>query len=598
MKNIKIRLRKIKFLLQSVFKNFSSLLLFFKYIRNEDIYENDKHILLAANWLLKAQETGGDDGYSRGFYLYKSGWDKSYIETTGYIIPTMLEVYEKTKDERYYESAYKAGIWLLGVQKDNGAFTDIDNDIELVFDTGQVLYGLIALYENEKIDKDSKEKFKIASYKACEWLCSVQDIDGSWTAYGFNKIPHSYYSRVASILYKAGCVFKNDEFKKCADKNISWVLSRQKENGFFDNLKFQADEENVLHTMIYVLEGLFDYYTYTQRADILDSLLKNANILKEININKELLLSSQYNDKFESVNNERCITGLAQWANLSFKLYELTKDAEYLLCARKTLYYIKSKQFKEGNDLMGSLPGSVPFWGVYAPFSAVNWSVKFFIDALLQSNKYKFSLIEDSNLWIGECFKFNNDVVDTKLTYTAQNYIKILSKYIKDNHNILDLGCGKGKYIDIFSGKFENKNIVGIDPYYYNDKNIFIGDTYAINSNIKFDLIYCIEVLQHVKYIDVAIDNIKNNLVEKDGLLIICDRNPISVIGFLKSIWEFRGKWMYPFDSPFIEKWYTINRWKQILTRHDFIVYKTYTFCSRGGRSIMNRYSVIIAGRK
>ena len=591
---MKSKLLKLRLLFLLLLKNLLSLFVFFKAIRNEDIYEETKHIELASDWLLKAQNIGEDNGYSRGFYLYKDGWDKSYIETTGYIIPTLLEVYNLIKDEKYKISALKAGEWLLDIQKENGAYTDIDKDIELVFDTGQVLYGLIAIYELKSLDKLLKARYKKAIDKASNWLCDIQDDDGSWTKYGFNGIAHSYYSRVSSILYKAGILLNNELYKNHATKHIEWVLSCQLENNFFDKLKFTPKEDSLLHTIIYVLEGLYDYYTYTQDKKVLKALLDNANRLNEINSHRELLLCSQYDTNFNCINSQRCITGLAQWSALAFKLYRVTNDKNYLRNAQKTLYYLKSKQFKENKNLKGSLPGSVPFWGVYAPFSAVNWGVKFYLDALIENEKYKLDLIEESNLWIGECFKFKQSVVDDKFTATSFEYLKILEKYVGNAKNILDLGCGEGKFVRYFQDKF-NKEINGIDPYFYDNKVVKKGDVYNINFDKKFDLIYTIEVLQHVKYLDMALKEINGKLTD-NGIFIICDRNPNSFMGYIKPIQEFRGKWMYPFDSPFIEKWYSLNEWKNILGKNGFKIEKVNTFVSPS--NWMSRYNIMIVRRK
>jgi SAM-dependent methyltransferase len=566
---------------------------FVKSIRNEEIFNNRKHILLAADWLLKAQKSTADNGYSRGFYLTK-GWDKSYIETTGYIIPTLLKVSKYTNNDIYKKSALNAGEWLLNIQEDDGAYTDIDHGIKLVFDTGQVLYGLLALYNTNFLKKNKKIEYKQAIIRASNWLCEVQDEDGSWTKYGFNGIAHVYYSRVSAILYKVGLIFKTERFRYCATKHVEWVLSCQNKNGFFSQLNFSKNEPALLHSIIYVLEGLYDYYLSTKNETVLNSLLRNSEILKTINVNRDLLLCSQYNENFECINEERCITGLAQWSNLALKLYQLTNDTNYLNCAIKTIYYLKSKQFKTNKNLIGSLPGSVPFWGKYAPYSAINWGVKFFIDALLEYEKYKLSLIDESNLWIGECFKFNSNVVDSKFTATSKEYLKSLVPYVKQSKRILDLGCGEGKYLVYFEKQFPNKYINGIDPYFFDNEKIKKGNVYNIDFVSGFDLIYTIEVLQHVKYLDIALESIHKKL-KNGGYFIICDRNPRSIIGYIKSLQEYRGKWMYPFDSPFIEKWYTLKVWRKILKKYGFKIEKIKTFNSNNGKfGCMNKYNIII----
>jgi len=594
-----IKLKKkfisLRLLLLSLVKSPIAFISFIKAIRNEEIYENRKHIEMASNWLLKAQEVGPDNGYSRGFYLYKGGWDKSYIETTGYIIQTLLAVFELTKNDKYKVSALDAGEWLLNIQSASGAFTDIDKDIELVFDTGQVLYGLIAIYELDSLDDNLKERYRKSIDHASRWLCDIQDSDGSWTKYGFNGIAHSYYSRVSSILYKAGIILENKRYKDCATKHINWVLSCQLENAFFDKLKFTPEEDSLLHTIIYVLEGLYDYYIYTKDDRVLKALLNNAKKLNKINSEVDLLLCSQYDTNFNCINKERCITGLAQWSALAFKIYKITNDKTYLRNAQKTLYYLKSKQFKENKDLKGALPGSVPFWGTYAPYSAINWGVKFYLDALLENELYKLSLIEDSNLWIGECFKFESHVVDSSFSETSKEYLKTLQYYVENADSVLDLGCGEGKYIRYFQNQFKNKNINGIDPYFFDDIIVKKGDVYNISFNKKFNLIYTIEVLQHVKYLDTALKEIHNKLAD-DGVFIICDRNPNSFIGYIKFIQEFKDKWMYPFDSPFLEKWYSLSEWKSILNKNNFEIQKIITF--KNPLNWMSKYNIIIIRKK
>jgi SAM-dependent methyltransferase len=593
-------LRVIKSFLMSFYLQRESLFVFLKYMKSQEILLVDEHLKLASKWLLKAQEYGDDDGYSRGFYLYKkSGWDKSYIETTGYIIPSLLNMYDFTKDESYKDSALKAGLWLLEVQKENGAYTDIDAQNELVFDTGQVMYGLVALYERDEVDAELKKRYKEAIYKASSWLCSVQDDDGSWRRYGYYAIAHSYYSRVSSILYKAGIILENEEFKNKASKHIKWVLSQQLQNGFFKALNFTPNEKKfVLHSIIYVLEGLFDYYIYTKDEDVLDALLKNAFILKELNTKRDMLLCSEYDENFECKNTQRCMTGLAQWSAMAFKLYSLSGDEDYLLSARKTLYYLKSKQFKEGENIIGSLPGSVPFWGFYAPFSAVNWGVKFYIDALLESTKYDISKLDESRLWIGESFKFEKEVVNDEFSQTSKKYIEVLNKYILKSKKTLDLGCGRGRYIEYFKNKFDSTDIYGIDPVFTNANNIKKGDAYSIDFDFKFDLIYTIEVLQHVKYMDIALKEIRDSLND-GGTLIICDRNTKSFKGFIKPFLELRGKWMYPYDSPFLEKWYGLEKWKFMLNNSGFDIQEIITFTNHSGKfGWMNRYNIIIARKK
>ena len=53
------------------------------------IYPNELHIKATMEWLSLAQKQNGDKGVS-AFYSLFEGWAASYIETTGYIIPTFF----------------------------------------------------------------------------------------------------------------------------------------------------------------------------------------------------------------------------------------------------------------------------------------------------------------------------------------------------------------------------------------------------------------------------------------------------------------------------------------------------------------------------
>ena len=522
-------------------------------IFDEEVLDNKTHLYLAADWLLYMQNSDG--GYARKF-SFLNGRDKSYIETTGYIIETLL----KLDIEKYINSALKAGEWLLSIQNKDGSFSEIDTNKPFVFDTGQVLIGLNSLYKFTK-----EEKYKNAIKKAGEWLVKVQEEDGSWEKYAYNKEKHTYYTRVAAALYEAGEILENEEFKTSALKNINWVLDNQKENGFFKYASFLESIPPYLHTIVYILEGLIEIYEKNKDERILKAVLKNANKLKEVGFNRDLILCSQYDEDFNCVNKERCITGLAQWAGVAVRIYEITKDVSFLQSASITLFYLKAKQLKS-SFMKGGFSASMPFWGRYGGFDFVNWSNKFFIDALLLYQKYSFSKIKEQELFVSNAFRISDEVVTESLSAMDKKYINCFKKYIKDeNKKVLDIGCGRGVIINELSKNYKNIEFFGIDPV-FEGKNIKKGSVYSIEG--KFDVIMAFEVLQHT-YIDEALNSIYNAL-NPNGKIIIGERNPFSILGLLKPIYELKGKWMYPFDSPFREKWYSIKEWENLLKRHGF----------------------------
>jgi hypothetical protein len=343
--------------------------------------ENPHHLRLAGEWLLKAQSVNGDGGYAHSYSLSR-GWAASYAETTGYIIPTMLKLSGCLNDGRYEESALRAGQWLLAIQQPDGSFLDLSGSRQ-VFDTGQILEGLISLYK-----KTGDARFIGAASKAGDFLAGSQDEEGTWTEFSYRNVPHTYYTRVSANLLKLYAVREAHRYKKAAEKNLLWAVSRQKENGYFEMMSFAPGELPYLHTIVYVLEGLFQSCGFLSDERIFNALKKTVDVLVGISKNRDSILSSQYDENWRCPKKEKCMTGLAQWAGLLLDIYVKVKNEDYRDQAFKTIHYLKNRQIQKGSEnIVGALPGSSPIWGSYFPFSFNNWSVKFLADALVKMER-------------------------------------------------------------------------------------------------------------------------------------------------------------------------------------------------------------------
>ena len=562
---------------------------------NENVLENKKHIKLASDWLLFMQNSDG--GYSRKFSLI-SGRDSSYIETTGYIVPTLFNVAEFFNDNAYKESAFKAGEWLLSIQNSDGGFSEIDHNQPYAFDTGQVLIGLNRLYK-ESDDVRYQQAAKDASY----WLAEHQELDGSWEKVAYNNQKHTYYSRVSGAMLEYATVNSDEYIREVALKNIGWVLSQQDENGFFNHASFLKEVPAYLHTIVYILEGFLDVYEITQDRKILDAVLANSEVMKSINLTKDMLLCSQYDEAYSCKNSERCITGLAQWAGVALRLYAITKDEDYKKIAITTLFYLKSKQIQEGEKLKGALSASVPFWGRYGSFDFVNWGNKFFIDSLLLLDKYSLTVSEEQELWVGLAFGFNEEVVEERLSLMDRAYLnhfdRVFKKRKDEQLTLVDLGCGRGRFLDYFRANYPKWNIIGIEPTFENGDKILRGSAYAIPlEDDSVDILFTIEVLQHT-YLDEAMKEI-GRVLKPSSCLVVGERNPLSVLGLLKPVFELKGKWMYPWDSPFKERWYSKSKWLKNFYNHGFTMKSIESINNPYDRKVkfLNRYYFMVGERK
>lgn len=341
------------------------------------------HLKLAGEWLLNAQNISGDGGYAHSYSLY-GGWEKSYPETTGYIIPTMLQLANFLEDVRYRQSAVRAGEWLLEIQQSDGAFLDLAGNRQ-IFDTGQILEGLIALYETT-----AKNEFLASAIKAGDFLMGIQDADGAWTRYSYHKLPHTYYTRVAANLLKLNVASGELRFEQSAKKMLTWALGQQQANGYFRQMEFALGEPPYLHTIVYVLEGLLESYRILKDQQIYEALCKTVDALSELGHREGYLLYSQYNLEWRHPRNERCVTGLAQWAGLLVDMATLRGKPDFLSSARAIIEHLESNQMQAGGrNLAGALPGSLPLWGTYFRFAFNNWTVKFFVDALIKLESHQ-----------------------------------------------------------------------------------------------------------------------------------------------------------------------------------------------------------------
>ncbi|MCC8417611.1 MAG: bifunctional 2-polyprenyl-6-hydroxyphenol methylase/3-demethylubiquinol 3-O-methyltransferase UbiG [Rickettsia endosymbiont of Bryobia graminum] len=173
----------------------------------------------------------------------------------------------------------------------------------------------------------------------------------------------------------------------------------------------------------------------------------------------------------------------------------------------------------------------------------------------------KFNKI--SNQWWkknGE-FKILHQINPIRISYILDK----IKYHFTDNDNnleILDVGCGGGLVTSGLSQHTQNLNnftITGIDAI---QNNIDIATEYAkqqnliINyykstteeliesSNKKYDVVLCLEVIEHVDNIEYFIENL-SNLVKSNGIIIISTINRTSKAYILAIIMaEYILKWV------------------------------------------------------
>lgn len=136
----------------------------------------------ALGWLARAQDRSAsrDGGFAR-HWSWLEGWAPSYPETTGYIIPTLLDQARRRGDDRIRERARRALDWLVSIQMPEGAFpggvAGQQPVAPVTFNTGQILIGLAAGV------REFGGPYEDAMHRAARWLVSVQDGEGAWSRF-------------------------------------------------------------------------------------------------------------------------------------------------------------------------------------------------------------------------------------------------------------------------------------------------------------------------------------------------------------------------------------------------------------------------------
>ena len=149
-------------------------------------------------------------------------------------------------------------------------------------------------------------------------------------------------------------------------------------------------------------------------------------------------------------------------------------------------------------------------------------------------------------------YKILHKINPLRLEFILNNFDKSIKK--KD---VLDIGCGGGLISELLAKK--NGNVTGIDENIYNIKqareHAKIGsikinyknqslDTFYKKNKKKYDLILCLEVLEHVNDVKKTLDKI-SELMKPGGTLILStiNRNLKSLL-FAKIFGEYVLNWI------------------------------------------------------
>jgi len=297
----------------------------------------DPSVRAALAWLARAQDcsASNDGGVSRHYSLI-SGWGTSYPETTGYIIPTVLDADAefgmdlRTRGKRMLD-------WLVSIQFPAGGFQGgmihQTPKVPVTFNTGQILLGLAAGV------KTFGDEYRPAMRAAADWLARTQDDDGAWRKFATpfaNRGDKAYETHVSWGLFEAARI-----------DPLTGVANRR-----------QLSED--LEASMRCAEGA------------LTALQPDGRLPGK--------LDSTWQPAAESV----CLTGSVQIAHSWLLLYQLTGDRRMRDAGYAANGYVRRTVALDGDEnTRGGVRGSFPVSGGYGTYEYLNWAAKFFIDSNL-----------------------------------------------------------------------------------------------------------------------------------------------------------------------------------------------------------------------
>ncbi len=347
----------------------------------------------AIAWICRAQDASGDGGVARSYsiayhrFFKRRGWLPSYPETTGYIIPTLFDYAKRVGRDDLFARAVRMADWESKIQMPNGAVMGGTVDAPAapaIFNTGQVLFGWVRAFQ-----ETGQQRYLDSAVRAGDFLLSAQDADGAWRKSlghfaSAELASYTYNTRSAWALLLLAEAVADRKYRDAAVRNVDFALTEQLPNGWLRNNCLWDPVRPLLHTIAYALRGILEVGLALQNETYVAAVRKAADALL-LQQREDGSLAGRFTSDWEPAVTFSCLTGNVQMGTVWAGLYRRTGDDKYLRALSKANRFTRSVQLLgTGNaGLDGGVSGAFPLHGRYGRFEVLNWAVKFFADSLM-----------------------------------------------------------------------------------------------------------------------------------------------------------------------------------------------------------------------
>ena len=409
------------------------------------------------------------------------------------------------------------------IQRPNGSYCAPREKISFAFDTGQVLRGLVRTLP----DLPALEEPIV---RACEWLINHSPNgrmpppkDLSWWSLGKRGIiSEAIHLYALPAVHQAGLALNHKRYINFVDRSKNYYLK--------NFIPADFTQPNMLtHFYMYIQEALCE-------LDAVDLAAKGMKVIAPYQRRDGSLPA--YSDV-----SWICSTGQAQAAIVWFRLGEIE-------AGNRALHHLKQLMNPSGGFYGGYGDGAD-----YLPHEEISWAAKFFLDA--------------SHWQIQRHFDHESEAFPQRVAHFDGRLKAIVDMAGPlDGKNILDVGCGKGRYLVALKRKFPHAVLTGLDlsevlltsiP-----KNIFSVQGSMLDMPFPddtFDVVYCVEALEHAVAIKQAIAEMCR-VLKPGGVLLIIDKNAQQLGRMAMPSWE---QWFIPEELAGILREYCVKvSWKPI----------------------------------